>query len=248
MIWNLTRALYGVLPPSITAPLRSRLLPNWELRRMRKAVSAIGKAVNEDAAFYPGEKILVDCGFNNGFMLEQLLSVLPPDFKAYGFEVNKPRFYEAAQRLKARNPNILDLHFSAVSSRDGVLDFYEMGDIDRICPAHATTIIPEIAARKKGVQAQSIPSRDFSAWLKETWKRHTNGVAPYVVVKMDIEGAEYDVLKSMLENDAMKLVNYLIIEFHSRCFKGIQRTHVIEHERALRATLNEGPIRVCEWI
>lgn len=54
-----------------------------------------------------------------------------------------------------------------------------------------------------------VPAIDFSAWLKAK-------VSPddYVILKMDIEGAEYKVLQKMLDDGTIDLVSKLYIEFH----------------------------------
>ncbi len=36
-----------------------------------------------------------------------------------------------------------------------------------------------------------------------------------IIVKMDIEGAEYDLLQDFIKKEALKLIDYIAIEFHS---------------------------------
>jgi len=36
-----------------------------------------------------------------------------------------------------------------------------------------------------------------------------------IIVKMDVEGAEYDLLQDFIRKDAIKLIDYVAIEFHS---------------------------------
>lgn len=54
-----------------------------------------------------------------------------------------------------------------------------------------------------------VNSFDFSTWLSENVK-----MEDYVVCKIDIEGAEYEVLKKCISDDTLKLINNLDIEFH----------------------------------
>jgi hypothetical protein len=58
----------------------------------------------------------------------------------------------------------------------------------------------------------TVESIDFSQWLKRT-------VAPddYVILSMDIEGAEYDVLDKMLQDGAFKHVDRLYVESTPIC-------------------------------
>ena len=36
-----------------------------------------------------------------------------------------------------------------------------------------------------------------------------------IIVKMDIEGAEYDLLQDFIKKDVIKLIDYIAVEFHS---------------------------------
>lgn len=56
-------------------------------------------------------------------------------------------------------------------------------------------------------QIMKVPCLDFSAWLKQFKDCH-------VIVKMDIEGAEFPVLKKMIEDGTDRLVHKLFVEFH----------------------------------
>ena len=54
-----------------------------------------------------------------------------------------------------------------------------------------------------------VPLLNFSRWLQQ------NVVAEdFVVVKMDIEGSEYEVLPSLLRSRAVTLVDELLLEVH----------------------------------
>ena len=54
---------------------------------------------------------------------------------------------------------------------------------------------------------------DFSKFLSENATSDD-----FVVVKMDIEGAEFDVLPSLIENGTYKLINDFYCEFHETFF------------------------------
>lgn len=50
---------------------------------------------------------------------------------------------------------------------------------------------------------------DFSAWIMKNFHDSDN-----IVIRMDIEGAEYKVLQDMIDKESIKLVKHLIVEFH----------------------------------
>lgn len=54
-----------------------------------------------------------------------------------------------------------------------------------------------------------IASMDFSQWIKDNFD-----MKDYIIVSLDIEGAEYDVLKKMLKDNTIQYIDYLLVEFH----------------------------------
>jgi hypothetical protein len=50
---------------------------------------------------------------------------------------------------------------------------------------------------------------DFSKWMKENIKEED-----YVICKIDIEGAEFEVLKKCISDDTLRLIDCLDVEFH----------------------------------
>ena len=205
--------------------------------------------ISEDAQSHPGQKIFVDCGFNAGEMLERFVKALP-DFCFYGFEVNYPYFAENAAELQRRYPNILGLNFSAVSDHDGMASFHIAGQKRGILRAEATTILPDFHKEEFNQERPyEVPAIDFSRWLKEMVARHTevDGSTPFVVVKMDIEGAEYAVLEELVRDGTIRLVNELMVEFHTQQFHQNQRAHYARREAAIRDELSHSPVQILSW-
>jgi FkbM family methyltransferase len=54
-----------------------------------------------------------------------------------------------------------------------------------------------------------VPSFDFSQWVKTTFSK-----ADYVILSMDIEGAEYEVLDKMFADGSVDYLDRLYVEFH----------------------------------
>lgn len=57
---------------------------------------------------------------------------------------------------------------------------------------------------------------DFSEWLRKNIPEGS-----FVVLKMDIEGAEYSVIPKMIEDGTIKLINRLYIDWHVKRMHGI---------------------------
>lgn len=64
----------------------------------------------------------------------------------------------------------------------------------------------------------SVMSIDFSLFLKNVATKDD-----FVVVKMDIEGAEFAVLQSLIDTSAYELIDHLYCEYHDRFFDDTEK-------------------------
>jgi FkbM family methyltransferase len=65
-----------------------------------------------------------------------------------------------------------------------------------------------------------VESIDFSNWLKKTFNEKD-----IVIVKMNIEGAEYDVLEKCVKDGTMTIIKELHIQWHSKKIPGLENRH-----------------------
>jgi len=75
-----------------------------------------------------------------------------------------------------------------------------------------------------------VPCFDFSAWLLRTFD-----LSDHVTLKMDIEGAEYDVLEKMIADRSILLVKELICEWHHDRYPNIS----VERHNTVRNRVRE---------
>jgi FkbM family methyltransferase len=205
--------------------------------------------INKDAQSHLGQKIFVDCGFNACEMLERFVKALP-DFQFYGFEINSQYFAGRAVKLQKRYPNILGLNFSAVSDHDGTATFHIAGQKKGVLRAEATTILPDFHEEEfTDERPYEVAAIDFSRWLKEMVARHTeaDGSKPFVVVKMDIEGAEYAVLEKLMHHGTIALISELMVEFHTQQFDQNQLQHYARREADICDKLSHFPVQILSW-
>ncbi len=66
-----------------------------------------------------------------------------------------------------------------------------------------------------------VPCVDLSKWIQETFTSND-----YVILKLDIEGAEYEVLNKMIEDGSIKLIKELWGEHHIDRMKD-ERSHML---------------------
>lgn len=249
------RQAFRTLPPGVRgwlSPLRDSYvehdIPNAR-RRLLAKLQPVAAQITQAAASHNGERVFVDCGFNKGEVLKGFIDNLPREFKYYGFEVNEPLFADFARDLRRRNPEVVSLEFRAVSDQDGEIEFFASGTNHGLVIGEATTIIPGMPAdAERYDRPQKAKSIDFSKWVDQIVRKHTSGQQPpYLVVKMDIEGAEYAVLEHMNSMGTLSRINWLIIEYHSYLFVGAQRQEYETRENHLRALLAKLGVHVHEW-
>lgn len=102
-----------------------------------------------------------------------------------------------------KKPNLIVLN-KAIWIHDEGVNFY-LGK-DRLGSS--------ILKHKKTGELSRIPTRvesvDFGQWLRRNFK-----LKDFIIVKLDIEGAEYEVLDKMLLDGSIKYVDALYVEFHN---------------------------------
>lgn len=143
------------------------------------------------------KKILVDIGSNVGETIRFLKEKSGPFDTIYAFEPNPHHSI-----LYDDFPDVL-LSTSAMWTYNGKVKFNIYGG-----PA-------DMAAsglyKRSNMEAEEIEVEclDFSEWLK-------NNLDPddYVILKMDIEGAEFKILEHALNNGGLENVNELYVEHH----------------------------------
>lgn len=90
-------------------------------------------------------------------------------------------------------------------------------------------------------EAIYVESINFSKFLQENVTSDD-----FVVVKMDIEGAEFSVLPSIIEDQSYKLINHFYCEFHERFFEPKSKYKALKKEYI--NIFKESKILFNEWI
>jgi len=81
---------------------------------------------------------------------------------------------------------------------------------------------------------------DFSKFLSDTVNADD-----FVVLKMDVEGAEFDILPSLIEDGSYKLINDFYCEFHERFFEPKSKYKKLKEQ--YKEVMKESGILVEEW-
>jgi FkbM family methyltransferase len=134
----------------------------------------------------------------------------------HGFDPTPKSMQWVKQNIN--NPNFI-LHPWALGPEDGTLELWLPDN-----PEHVSASLQQAENRsQKSFQA---PCRSLQSIMDKLGHEHVD------VLKMDIEGAEYGVIRSIAEKDGFSSVGQLLVEFHHN-MKGFQIVQTTETLRCL---------------
>ena len=169
-------------------------------------------------------KIFLDLGSYNGDTLKLFREKYPDgkNFKAFCFEPNRFLNFHY-EKLDCEHIN------AAAWTHDGRVRFY-VGE-----KYIASTVMPNKHGRTKifnKIVKNMVPCVDFSLWLSKN-------VTPedFVVCKIDIEGAEYDVLEKVIGDGNLNLIKKLYVDWHANKLDGFDKSR---HDSILETLVNHG--------
>ena len=138
-------------------------------------------------------RAILDCGANVGFA-SHYFAERHPEAQIVAVEADPTTFERLASNV-AGHDRITPVH-AALSDADGTATFYSA----------ATSMSSSLTRRDAGQQEVSVPAITLSTLLRET------GIDRVDVLKLDIEGAEFDVLAAA--QDELGRVGVVAAEIH----------------------------------
>ena len=175
--------------------------------------------------------IFIDCGAHLGESVEFFLKKFDPasSFQIHSFECN-PRSIEAFKRRHHANHKV-KLHEKAGWVNDGGIEFY-LGLSDG-----CSVIKEKVTGNLDKENPIRVESISLSRFIKENFLPEDN-----IVLKIDIEGAEYAVLNDLCDTGAIKYVKSLFGEWHYHKI-GMSK---VDHDRVI-GRLSENNLRLRDW-
>lgn len=174
----------------------------------------------------PENSVCIDCGANQGFFTDLILSL---HGYCYAFEPNKALYNLLIQ--KYRGIENVEVFSEAVSDSEGTVDFKLCSNLNHsylkytdggsISPVYYSS--PQIGTPEVYYQVKKIRLVDF---LQNTVFQKHNEV---YILKMDIEGGEFETLEDIIRSGAYSKIKYLFCETHARFFNdGDKKLHRLE--------------------
>jgi FkbM family methyltransferase len=148
-------------------------------------------------------KIYIDCGAFRGDTIKAFLNSEPnsSEYEIYAFEPNP------YSRVHKRYGHLFKVYHAATWIADGEMPFYIS---EPKTETQAGTLLKQKTSgnldKKHPIMVKTM---DFSKWVADNFK-----LDDHVVVKMDIEGAEYKVLPKMIADGSICCIDRLYLETH----------------------------------
>lgn len=152
-------------------------------------------------------RIFIDLGCYDGDTIRQFYNWWPFSniYKVYGFDPNpSPYIGKGWQDIKEKFPDVKFVDKAAWTSY-GYIPYR----LDQSQNPWGSTAVGD--KRLDGAKEIQVASVDFSDTLK---RLQLLSQAGEVLIKMDIEGAEFEVLEKMIRDETIKLVSHLWVEWH----------------------------------
>lgn len=151
-------------------------------------------------------KVYVDLGAWTGKTVRARLASHADD-AIFAFEPNPDCLASPHWPVILRQNRQVKLYPVAAWVRDEKLTFYR--NPMRLASQSGTVMRDKVTGGVSDEAAVEVTAIDFPAWLD-------THVAPgdYLTLKVDIEGAEYELLERLIETGLLARVNELLVEFH----------------------------------
>lgn len=177
-----------------------------------------------DLGAYTGDSIIK-------FMRKRNLPLEPKYFNIYAFEPN-PDLFTELHPLMERFDNIMSIDTGAAWVKDEVRQFA----VDKTATPLGSTLMPGKVNIWDRFDKYEVHCFDFSEWIKQ-FKND------YVIVKMDIEGAEFPVLEKMLADGTASIMDQLWVEMHPNKV----REYTTTDSKKLLKRVKKAGVKVSVW-
>lgn len=197
-------------------------------------------------------KIFIDLGAYIGDTVEIALEKNPEIERAHAFEPDHENYTEICAKFKA-DPRVV-AHNAAATAEAGKRRFYQGAEYGKLGGS--------LLESKSNVDTNSfteVQCIDFSEFLKNNTRS-----SDHVILKIDIEGGEYELLERLIETEAIYLVKELFVEWHwsSISYPEVKHNELVTRlrnlgfpitgakeldEYILVANLSPGRIKLLRW-
>lgn len=189
--------------------------------------------------------LFVDAGSNRGQGFRWFSRYFTPDSYDYALFEPNPNCRGVLTSIIAGFDGRATLNPVGVGTRDEEVPFYGLDETEGGAFSEGGSVNASHNAESYTAdtsKAVTVKVIDFGAFLQAQ-----SGKYDKIVVKMDIEGAENDVLEHLIETGAHKLIDTLYAEFHSRFLPEAMRAAERTREKDIVRRLRADGVKVRVW-
>jgi len=193
--------------------------------------------------------LFLDCGSNIGQGFEFFRKFYKQDhFDFILFEPNPHCFKILEQKYSGLRKDGVQLINVAVGTEDGEVEFYGLDETQGGIYSVGGSILPEhnsriyTTSRNSNLKVHSINFNDF---LNDIIDKR---IYSTYILKLDIEGGEYQILDSLVKNKKFTLFESIYVEFHSQYMNQEFLYFYKSKEKLFFAHAKVMKTRVINWI
>jgi len=139
---------------------------------------------------------IIDCGSNIGMSIFYF-KMLYPNSRIVAFEPREETYFCLEENVKNNLLNSVAMHKAALSDKEGPIDFYyDKDDVGSLCMSTKQERMPK---QKRSVEASLL-------------SKHIDKEVDFL--KIDIEGAELEVIEELSNAKKLSYVRQMVIEYH----------------------------------
>ena len=201
---------------------KSIVSPAWALRSIKnKFVNRKKKlqeqrwATQDSASIHSDEKVLfVDLGANLGQGYSWFKNYFHASNISFELFEPNPNCVKKLEKMDDVVSGKVTLHPVGVGVEEGSFDFYGLDNSEGGKYSQGGSIVQEhnsswyTSSKESAIKVKVI---NFSSYLESKSAEFDK-----IIVKMDIEGAEVELLEALLEKNMINLISILYIEFHAQ--------------------------------
>jgi len=190
--------------------------------------------------------LFVDCGSNNGQGARFFARFYKPKYFDYVLIEPNPNCADSLTHCFDQLRLEGEILSKAASTENGTMTLWGISDNDGDTSTGASIVANHNDAYTSKNQDPDaftdVKTFSFADQITEWSKTYSK-----IVVKMDVEGSEYDILDDLLEKNISSLIHTLYVEFHSRFREEPEHTRLSNKERELVTLFQSEPTRIRSW-
>lgn len=240
----------GRIPNSVLRFLRPMNYYRFFLWRIKVLQIFIhSQIINRRLTVLGQRALFLDCGSNVGQGFEFFRKYYPNKLYDYILFEPNPYCFEVLKEQYATEEKVgVQLKNVAVGTKDTNVDFYGIEDEKGGVYSVGGTVLPEHNSKIYSLPDRAslqVASINFADFLLDVFQKNDYS---YVILKLDIEGGEYQVLDLLLAKNLLSRFESIYVEFHSQYMDDKRRRIYCAKEKIYMDYSRNTNTRMVKWI